>query len=114
VFFFSVGRSEITRLIACSAGGKDLLLLRFHLKDLQSQFFVGKADGMKLRFLGLEGKGVVTLRGMAPDLAAVSSYAGALRQGPLWESVDLRSAKSDPDRGGVVEFELVLKPVVNR
>ena len=71
-------------------------------------------EGMKLRFLGLEGKGVVTLRGTAPDLAAVTGYAGALREGSLWESVDLRSAKSDPDRGGAVEFELVLRPVMKR
>lgn len=71
-------------------------------------------EGMKLRFLGLEGKGVVTLRGTAPDLAAVTGYAGVLREGSLWESVDLRSAKSDPDRGGAVEFELVLRPVMKR
>ncbi len=70
----------------------------------------GLSDGMKLRFLGLEADGLVTLRGAAPDLAAVTGYAGALREDPLWESVHLRSAKSDPDKGGAVEFELILRP----
>lgn len=70
----------------------------------------GLSDGMKLRFLGMEARGLVTLRGMAPDLGAVTRYAAALREGRLWDSVELRSAKRDADKGEQVEFELVLRP----
>ena len=68
-------------------------------------------DGMKLRFLGMEARGLVTLRGTAPDLRSVTGYAAALRESGIWDSVQLRSAKSDPNKGETVEFELVLEPV---
>ena len=64
--------------------------------------------GMTLQFLGFEAGRAFVVRGTAPDLKAVTRYAVALRQEPLWQEVSLRSAKAQP--GGKVEFELVLKP----
>ncbi|MBI3333015.1 MAG: hypothetical protein HYZ93_02865 [Candidatus Omnitrophica bacterium] len=68
-------------------------------------------SGMTLQFLGLEGNAGLTLRGTAPDLAAVTGYAAALRGEPIWKNVTLRSAKSGRGPGpAAVEFEMVLEP----
>ncbi len=65
-------------------------------------------SGMTLQFLGFEAGRAFVVRGTAPDLKAVTRYAVALRQEPLWQEVSLRSAKAQ--LRGKVEFELVLKP----
>ena len=74
----------------------------------------GLTDGMKLRFLGVEAKGLVTLRGTAPGLDSVTGYAAVLRESGIWDSVQLRSAKNDPEKGETVEFELILNAVEKR
>jgi|GEM_PF-5914766 len=69
--------------------------------------------GMNLQFLGLEGapSSTLTLRGTAPDLGVVTSYAAALRAQPLWKSVTLRSAKTkQTGHLSSVEFEILLQP----
>jgi len=68
------------------------------------------SPGMTLQFLGLEAAGPLTLRGTAPDLAAVTGYAIALREESLWKNVLLRSAKSQgTEESPSVEFEMVLQ-----
>ena len=67
--------------------------------------------GMTLQFLGLEAGRAITVRGAAPDLAAVTNYLKVLRQEPVWGEIILRSAKSQTANGeGSVEFEISLQP----
>ncbi|MBI3615873.1 MAG: pilus assembly protein PilM [Candidatus Omnitrophica bacterium] len=68
------------------------------------------SPGMTLQFLGLEAGPILTLRGAAPDLAAVTAYAAVLREESLWGSVLLRSAKTQrTGEPSNVEFEMVLQ-----
>ena len=67
------------------------------------------ASGMALQFLDMDAEGILTLRGISPDLDGVMAYATGLRHDPLWKEIGLRSVKQGPE-GGRVEFELVLRP----
>lgn len=65
--------------------------------------------GMTLQFLGV-AEHTLTLRGSAPDLAAVTTYSNGLRGKSLWKNVTLTSAKTQT-RGATssIEFELLLE-----
>jgi Tfp pilus assembly protein PilN len=67
------------------------------------------SPGMSLEFLELQGDRVLTVRGVAPGLDAVTRYAAEMQSDPLWQSVSLRSARQRGEAARV-EFEMALFP----
>lgn len=91
---------------AIGASQQDYALQLELLKDATQHL----SQGMTLQFLGLEASRNLTLRGVAPDLSAVTEYAMTLRRQPLWATVLLRSARTQAEKqSSAVEFEIVLQ-----